>query len=177
MLKQGDYSKKLIKIGVLSDTHLLEVDLRLREIVDTYFAEVDIIIHIGDMVTSEVLRYLQTVRAGLKPALTLEAVHGNMDYPDVQSLLPGKKVLEVGPFRIGIIHGWGPPGGMEDRIQNQFENVQCIIFGHTHNPVNRMKNGILFFNPGSPTDKRFARKNTVGILEIGEGIQGIIIPV
>ncbi len=158
-----------MKIGVLSDTHLLEVDSRLREIVDTHFAEADMLIHAGDLVTSDVLRYLQE--------RNFEAVHGNMDYPDVQRLLPDKKVLSVGHFRIGIIHGWGAPGGMEDRIQNQFESVQCIVFGHTHNSVNRLKDGILFFNPGSPTDKRFARKNTVGILDIDEEIRGLIIPV
>ena len=158
-----------MKIGIISDTHLYEVNSHLREIVKKYFAETDMIIHAGDLVSYDVLQYLQSVN--------LEAVRGNMDYPDVQKLLPDKKVISVGSFRIGIIHGWGSPSGIEDRISNQFENVHCIVFGHTHNPVNRWKNGVLFFNPGSPTDKRYARENSVGILEIDDEIHGHIITI
>jgi putative phosphoesterase len=156
-----------LKIGVLSDTHLIEVDFRLREIVGTYFADTDMIIHAGDLISMDVLRYLQSGN--------LEAVRGNMDYPEVREILPDKKLISAGPFRIGIIHGWGSPYGMEERIQTQFENVHCIVFGHTHNHVNRWKDGVLFFNPGSPTDKRYAKQNSIGILEIGEEIRGQII--
>ena len=156
-----------MKIGVLSDTHLGEVNPCLREILSSHFAEAEMIIHAGDLVGTEVLRCLQ--------GGNLEAVRGNMDHPDVKKLLPDKKVISVGSFQIGIIHGWGSPIGIEDRIQSQFENVQCIVFGHTHNSVNRWQDGILFFNPGSPTDKRFAKNNSVGILEIGEEIRGHII--
>ena len=163
-----------MKIGVLSDTHLLEVNPRLREIVSTYFADADMIIHAGDLVAADVLRYLQGL--SLKGG-NLEAVRGNMDQPDIQKLLPHKKVITVGAFRIGIIHGWGSPSRIEGRILNQFQNVQCIVFGHTHNPVSRWKDGVLFFNPGSPMDKRYARENSVGILEIGEEIHSHIVEI
>jgi len=167
-----------MKIGVLSDTHLVKVNPRLREIVNVYFAETDMIIHAGDLVAVDVLQYLQglDLRGSSLKHGNLEAVHGNMDHPDVRNLLPRKRVITVGPFRIGLIHGWGSPSGIEERIKDQFQEVQCIVFGHTHNPVNRWKDGILFFNPGSPTDKRYARDNSVGILEIGNEISGNIIP-
>ena len=54
--------------------------------------------------------------------------------------------------------------------------VQAVIFGHSHAPMNSMKDGVLFFNPGSPTDKIFAQENTYGILEItGKKIEGKIV--
>ena len=51
-------------------------------------------------------------------------------------------------------------------IRDRFKGVDAIIFGHSHEPVNMVKNGVLFFNPGSPTDKIFAKANSYGILEI-----------
>jgi len=32
--------------------------------------------------------------------------------------------------------------------------------------MNEIKNGVLYFNPGSPTDKIFSQVNTFGILTI-----------
>jgi len=49
------------------------------------------------------------------------------------------------------------------------------VYGHTHRAANEVRDGILFFNPGSATDKRFASRNTIGILEVGEKINGKII--
>jgi len=44
--------------------------------------------------------------------------------------------------------------------------------------MNMKKDGVLYFNPGSPTDKIFASKNTYGILEITpKGIEGSIVDI
>ena len=45
-------------------------------------------------------------------------------------------------------------------------------------PLNMVKDGILFFNPGSPTDKIFAAKQYYGILEVTDKkIEGKIIKI
>ena len=53
--------------------------------------------------------------------------------------------------------------------------MDVIVFGHSHSPVNELRDGILFFNPGSPTDKIFAKYNSYGILTINKEIKGEII--
>jgi len=156
-----------MKIGVISDTHLNIPDDRLEKIVEDYFHDVDLILHAGDMVELDVL----DVFRGRK----VYAVSGNMDHDSVRDVFPGKRILEIEGRRIGLIHGWGSPFGLEEKIMREFENVECIVYGHTHRAMNEMRNGVLLFNPGSPADQRFAKHNSVGILDIGKEIVGKII--
>jgi putative phosphoesterase len=159
-----------LKIGVISDTHLREPDERLLDIIRKHFREAALILHAGDLVDLRVLDVF-----GDKEVV---AVCGNMDPPRVGDMIPPKRVLEIGRFRIGLIHGWGSPYDLEDRIRREFENVDCIVYGHSHTPANHIREGILFFNPGTACERRHAGPNTVGILEVGEdGIAGRIIDV
>jgi putative phosphoesterase len=158
-----------MKIGVISDTHLRHYDERLKGIVEEYFQDVEIILHAGDLVALEVL----DVFAGKE----VKAVYGNMDGDDIRNRLSEKMLIELGGFRIGLIHGWGMPFGLEKKLRKQFDQIDCLVYGHTHHACNRYKDGVLYFNPGSAMDKRFAKKNTIGILEIGDKITGRIIDV
>jgi putative phosphoesterase len=149
-----------MKIGVISDTHatsLAEVPDRILHAM----AGVDLIIHAGDFVARDVLD-------GLKQLGEVKAVQGNMDSEELKRLLPEKEILEVEGRRIGIIHGWGSPYGIDNRVGGMFDNVDIIIYGHSHHPQNEVKNGVLFFNPG-------IAKNSFGILTIGQGVRGEII--
>ncbi len=158
-----------MKIGVISDTHLHNYSLELKRIVDTYFGDVDMVMHAGDIVEMEVLDAFLTKK--------IEVVAGNMDPASVRNHFPVKKIIKVEAFKIGLIHGWGSPVGLENRISNEFTEIDCLVYGHTHYPVNQIINGVLFFNPGSATEKRFTKRNTVGILEISERITGKIIEI
>ena len=62
-------------------------------------------------------------------------------------------------------------------MQESFKNdkVDAIVFGHSHQPLVMRQGGVLFFNPGSPTDDIFAPYKSVGILEIHDTIEGRII--
>ena len=53
--------------------------------------------------------------------------------------------------------------------------MDAIVFGHSHSPINEVHDGILFFNPGTPTDKVFATFNSFGILEVNDKIKGRIL--
>ena len=159
-----------MKIGVISDTHLRGPDDRLLAIIRKYFSDSDMILHAGDLVDIRVLHAF-----GDKEVV---AVCGNMDPPRVEDEIPHKRVLEIGRFRIGLIHGWGSPQDLEDRIRGEFEQVDCIVYGHSHCPANHIREGILFFNPGTAFDRRQAASNTVGILEVGDSsINGRIITI
>ena len=156
-----------VKIGVLSDTHAAEYSEELARIAELHFNNVELILHAGDMVDLSVLDALHPKK--------VEAVAGNMDSQGVRNKYPVKQVVSVGGFRIGLIHGWGSPRGIEERIRQEFADVDCIVYGHTHAAACHESNGILFFNPGSAMEKRYTKSNSVGILEIGTTVTGKII--
>jgi len=156
-----------LKIGVISDTHLTCCDGCLTSLLHNYFLDVDLILHAGDLVDISVLDAFI--------GKDVKAVFGNMDPIAVRKVLPDRLIINIDNYKIGLIHGWGMPFGIEKKILDEIGHVDCLIYGHTHKAANDVKNGVLFFNPGSATDKRFASCNTVGILEIGEKIKGTIV--
>jgi uncharacterized protein len=158
-----------MRIGVLSDTHLHRSERDLRLVFDQYLVGVDLIFHAGDYVSSDIIAFLSR-----KP---FHGVQGNMDSLEVKMSLPEKKVIEIAGYRIGLIHGWGSPEGLEDRIINEFRDVDAVVYGHSHKPANHVKGGVLFFNPGTVTGYSRAGIHTFGILECGDALHGEIIEV
>ena len=161
--------KEKVKIGVISDTHLSGYDAGLARIAAHHFRDADLILHAGDLVDLRVL----DIFAGIE----VKAVRGNMDNIQVKDKLPEQLVFEIKGFKIGLIHGWGSPLGIEEKLLAKLGNVNCVVYGHTHKPSNYKEEGILFFNPGSAVDKRFADTRTIGILEIDKEIEGRIISI
>jgi len=158
-----------MKIGVLSDTHLREPHSEFKKWIESHFKDVEKIFHTGDFVDLSVAEYLSSQKE-------LIAVFGNMDSPEIRKVFPRKRVIEIGKFRIGMVHGGGPPFGMESRVTDEFDDVDAIIYGHTHTPAHHQVKNIYFFNPGSPT-RSFIRRPTLGILHIDEKIEGEIIEI
>ena len=158
-----------MKIGVLSDTHIKAIPPHLGEVIEHHFKDADMILHAGDVVESAVLDYFADRK--------VKAVAGNMDSYHLKELNPAKRVIPIEGFKLGLIHGWGSPVGIEDRIRKEFDDIDILVYGHTHNATSHTADGVLFFNPGSPTCKRFAAHNTIGILEIGKRINPRIITV
>jgi putative phosphoesterase len=161
-----------VKIGILSDTHLTSVISaeRLAErLLNGPFADVEAILHAGDITTPE----LENCFA----PLGWVAVRGNMDHLLMD--LPVSRIANFAGKRIGMIHGWGPVGNLEQRVLQYFDNesVDAIVFGHSHQPLCRLVGPVLLFNPGSATDRRSATHHTVGILTLGKNISGEIISI
>ncbi|MFH0771569.1 MAG: metallophosphoesterase family protein [Candidatus Omnitrophota bacterium] len=159
-----------MRIGVISDTHIPRMAKDLPKVVYDELSKVDLILHAGDLVGVNFLNKLMKFNKTI-------AVSGNMDSREVSAVLKPKEIVEAGKFKIGLIHGWGSPEGLAERLMVEFKDhkIDCLVFGHSHRPVNEAKDGILFFNPGSPTDKVFAPFNSYGLLEIGGKITGSII--
>lgn len=124
------------------------------------FSNVDMIVHCGDFVTLE-------VHEGLRRIKELKAVYGNMDSYEIKCILPETELLIINGKRIGVIHGWGSPLGIERRVRRKFSEVDAILYGHSHEASNKVINGVLFFNPGSG-------KRSYGILAISNDIRGEI---
>jgi putative phosphoesterase len=98
-----------------------------------------------------------------------------MDSPALRRQLPPKRTFHAGKFQIGIIHGWGGPQGIEDRIRKEFDLLDCIVFGHTHTPSQARREGVLFFNPGAFSVGLHSSPKSVGLIEVGETISAQII--
>jgi putative phosphoesterase len=158
-----------MKIGVLSDTHLEEPTSKFRGVIGIYFKDVDKILHAGDFVEWTIAEFLSSQKE-------LIAVCGNMDALDIRKGFPQKRMIVINGFKIGLTHGGGAPFGIESRVRAEFDDVDVIVYGHTHTPANRRVKNILFFNPGSPT-RSFIHHPTLGILHIGEKVEGEIIKI
>ena len=146
-------------IGVLSDTHIPTKAKELpREVIDG-FKEVDLILHAGDILDKSIIDKLEQIAP-------VFAVAGNCDPPELKEKLPIKRIVEYCGFRIGLIHGDGGVATRLSRLLETFENdnVNAIVFGHSHRPYNDRINGVLLFNPGSPTDKRYEVFYSYGLI-------------
>jgi putative phosphoesterase len=154
-----------MKIGVISDTHLSSSDADLKKLLETLFSDADLILHAGDIVETEVLEAFS--------GKELIAVHGNMDSSRIKQSLPQSRLLTLEGFKIGLVHGWGAPMGIEKRVRSVFDEVDAIVFGHSHKPCNRVIDGVLFFNPGAYGGGFFRPgAGSVGILTLGDTITG-----
>ena len=158
-----------MKIGVVSDTHIPIRTKNLPQQVVKGLEGVDLILHAGDLVDEEVIWLLEEIAP-------VEAVAGNVDPWDLQGKLGLKKILELNGFKIGLTHGHGGGRGTTvERALLAFTNVDCIVFGHSHQPYNQFHNGVLLFNPGSSTDRRREPRFSYGLLYLGDKIRGEII--
>jgi putative phosphoesterase len=158
-----------MKVGVVSDTHLRSMTRDFQRIYDQYLSGVDMILHAGDIVSMDVVEFLEKD--------DFHGVYGNMDPLEMRAILPDRLVLDIGGYRVGLIHGWGSSEGLEERIRPVFRDVDVIVYGHSHKAVSHVKDGILFFNPGTATGYSASGAHSIGILEFGDTISGTIIPI
>lgn len=151
------------KVLILSDTHIPARAKKLPRILLDACEKADLILHAGDWQTLDVFfelsAYTETIGVG-----------GNVDPWEIVDRFGKKKIVTVENLKIGIVHGDGISKTTEQRAVEAFadDEVDLIIFGHSHIPIMKELNGVTLFNPGSPTDKRRQPQYSFGTLEIGE---------
>ena len=162
-----------IKIGVIADTHIPDRSKSIPKEILEAFKNVDMVLHAGDLVDLKVLDELRRVCSNVK------AVWGNMDPQEARKKLNAKEIIQAGRYKIGLMHGYGAPTKLVEILNEEFKNdkVDVIVFGHAHSAYNEKKGEILFFNPGSPTDKAFSPYNSYGIIEVNDKIEAKIIKI
>jgi len=159
----------MIKVGVISDTHIPRRAKALPDFVFESFQGVDLILHAGDLLSEDVITDLETIAP-------VYAVAGNNDSFEIYQKYGEKRIVEIGGKKIGLTHGYGrDKTHLNAYAEFMKDNVDCIVFGHSHAPYNEELDGILLFNPGSPTDRRFQPTFSLGILYIGDSIKGEIL--
>ena len=138
-------------IGLISDTHGL-----LREEALHALRGSDLIVHAGDVGKPEILDRLRD----LGPVV---AVRGNVDEGDWAMQLPLTHVVEADGATIYVLH---------DLLQLDLDPLvagfQVVVSGHTHQPHQTKRAGVLFVNPGSAGPRRFKLPITVARLDLGQ---------
>jgi putative phosphoesterase len=152
--------KRIAIIGVISDTHIPRFS-KLPEAVFQHLAEVELIIHAGDLSILSVIHELET----LAPVV---AVQGNVEREEVVLALPIKREIVVGHCRIGIVHILGEPKDYVRAARREFPQARVVVFGHSHVPYNQDRDGQLLFNPGSANDRRRQPACTIGKLYVDD---------
>ena len=145
-------SKKIIRVGVISDTHGLLRDEALRQLAGS-----DFIIHAGDVATPEILETL----AKIAP---VTVVRGNVDRGAWAKRIPRADVLEAGGVSIYVLHNL-----QELDLNPKAAGFTAVVYGHSHKPKQEARDGVLYFNPGSAGPRRFNLPISVGRLTIESG--------
>jgi uncharacterized protein len=161
-----------MKVVVLADTHTRGFTRTLPMGAWPYIETADHILHAGDVVDPPLLDEL-------KAFAPVTAVMGNVDSHDIRDWgATDQAEVELGGVRIGMVHDSGLTKGRRARMRKLFPDARVIVFGHSHMPENEDLDGLLLFNPGSPTWKRKAPFPSMGILWIENGdVEGEIFPV
>jgi putative phosphoesterase len=146
-------------IGVISDTHGL-----LRPEAVEALRGATRILHAGDVGDPEILKELEKIA----PVI---AVRGNVDGGPWARKIPLSEVVEVEGASIYMLH-------ILEKLDLKPEaaGFKVVVYGHSHVPKSEMKNGVLYFNPGSAGPRRFKLPVTVGKLVVEKGaLRGEII--
>jgi putative phosphoesterase len=148
-----------MKIGLISDTHGL-----LRPQALNALQGCDRIIHGGDIGKPEILDALRAIAP-------LTVVRGNNDTDDASaSDVPYEAVLQVGEMAIYVTHI------LADVPEILPADVRVVVTGHSHKPLQQVRHGVLFINPGSAGPRRFKLPITVGMLHVeGGDVRGELI--
>jgi uncharacterized protein len=139
-------------IGVISDTHGL-----LRPEALAVLRGSDYIIHAGDVGDPRILDEL----AAIAP---VTAVRGNVDHGTWAQKIPASNVLEIGEVSIYVLHNL-----QELDLKPEAASFAAVVYGHSHVPKRDLKNGVLYFNPGSAGPRRFKLPVSVGRLFLANG--------
>ena len=154
-------------LGIISDTHGY-LDPRVAPLLKG----VDHILHAGDIGKNNIIPQLSSIAP-------VTAVRGNNDREPPESDYPEEVTLDLEGCRIYLTHQVKVPKSPASRLLKPYldANLQIVISGHSHIPLQKQIQNILFFNPGSAGKPRFKTTPSLGLLQLTDGqAQGKLIP-
>lgn len=137
------------KIGVISDTHGL-----LRPEVLEILRECEVILHGGDINKQKILDELEEIAP-------VHVVRGNND-KEWAAGLPESLNIELFGLKIFMVHN-------KKMIPANLQDVDMIIYGHSHRYEEKNIDGIYYLNPGSCGPRRFTQPITLAVLTVENG--------
>lgn len=155
----------MVRIGLVSDTHVPHRLPALPAALFERLAGVDLILHAGDLDDPAILD-------GLRRVAPVQAVRGNLHlqapWPNDQRF-PLSLDLEIAGQRIVVTHGhlsfwrnlWDKHwllwpnqraranARMVQRLPRAFPGADVYVFGHSHRALIERRDGAFFLNPGA----------------------------
>ena len=149
------------RIGVVADTHVGEYLDTLPEAVLEVLDGCDLVLHAGDLSVPSVLDDL----AAVAPVVAVRGDHDRLG----GLALPETAVVVAGGARIGLTHGRRPRlvdgsviaasvvagrnlryrAGLHRALARRVGPVDCVVYGHWHEPALARAGGTLMFSPGA----------------------------
>lgn len=171
----------MVKIGLISDTHVPSMGPTPPAEVLRAFEGVELILHAGDLYTYACIEWLQQLAPVEASSSAFAGVGEGM--PRVSDSV----VVEAGGHVIGLVHKleltplgdevfpgelarWPARASLPDEVADVFGRpVDIVVFGYTHEAMVEEHAGILFVNPGSPNMRKQSMVlGTVALLDIAE---------
>ncbi|MGZ4845148.1 MAG: metallophosphoesterase family protein [Candidatus Angelobacter sp.] len=150
-----------MKIGIISDTHGL-----LRPEALELLRGSEHIIHAGDIGAPDIVTKLEKIAP-------VTAIRGNVDTQEWARQFAETEVVELGGLYLYVIHDVKAL-----YLNPKAAEFSAVISGHSHKPKQEVKDGVLYFNPGSAGPGRFKLPISVGRLTIaGSRINGEILQI
>jgi putative phosphoesterase len=138
-----------VVLGLISDTHGL-----LRETALNAMRGCNLIIHAGDVGKPGILDALREVAP-------VTVVRGNVDTEEWAGQLPETAVASAGSARIFVLHDL-----KSLKINPVAQGLSIVVSGHSHKPISRERDGVLYVNPGSAGPRRFQLPITVARIDL-----------
>ena len=149
------------RIGLLSDTHGM-----VPKQVYTFFKDVDIILHAGDIGSTDVLEELKH----FKPTI---AVYGNVDGCEIDSEAKRIETFEIEGVKIMMTHIGGYPKHYEKAVKELLKEEKPNIFisGHSHilKVIFDHELNLLHMNPGASGNYGFHNVCTMIRFNVEDG--------
>jgi putative phosphoesterase len=144
-------------IGVISDTHG-----QLRPEAVAALRGVEHILHAGDVGDIAILDALRKIAP-------VTAIRGNVDLSGACAKLPATDVVELGGRLLYLVHS----------VHNLDINpvaagVAMVVSGHSHKASVQVRDGVIYFNPGSAGPRRFSLPVTVGFVTVEDGVEASV---
>jgi hypothetical protein len=125
-------------VVIISDSHGL-----IRPEIEPVLKTTDHVIHAGDVGSDEILqRFLD-----LNDRIVF--VRGNVDRDERVNQLPESVTLEIGGYRIHMVHNI-------NELLLERDPPDFVVYGHSHMPAEEMKGETRYVNPGSIGPRRFS---------------------
>ena len=148
-----------MKLAILSDTHGL-----LRPQVLEYLKSADVILHGGDINRQSIVDQLRQIAP-------LYIVRGNND-KDWAGEIPHDLTVTLDGVRFYLVHN-------KKEVPADLQEIDVVVFGHSHKYVQEEKDGVLWLNPGSCGPRRFHQEITMMLAQAADGkvqVEKITIP-
>lgn len=136
-------------IGLISDTHGLLRPSALRAMQGA-----ELIIHAGDVGDAGLLD-------ALKKIAPVVVVRGNVDTEQWAEALPITAVADAGATQIYVLHDV-----KQLDLNPKTAGFSIVVSGHSHQPGQTERDGVIYINPGSAGPRRFQLPITVARLDL-----------